>query len=93
MCPLLFHKESTEGCLEQAADLSSVENGWFEQQLRRWQQAQHYFAKSDGALRPEEQALRVLVQQDVPRLLKELTRLRPELQESVSPTSPRSYPS
>jgi hypothetical protein len=77
MCPLLFRK--TLACLDQVADLQSVENGWLEEQLIRWKLAENSLSRIEAASLPEEQALRVLVKRDVPMLIKELTRLRPEL--------------
>ena len=77
MSPLLFRK--TCDCLDQVADLQSVENGWLEEQLIRWKLAENSLLRIEAAPLPEEQALCVLVRRDVPRLIKELTRLRPEL--------------
>jgi hypothetical protein len=77
VCPLLFRK--TVDCLDQVADLQSVENGWLEEQLIRWKLAEDSVSRIEVASLPEEQALCVLVKRDVPMLIKELTRLRPEL--------------
>jgi hypothetical protein len=77
MCPLLFRK--TVDCLDRVADLQSVENGWLEEQLIRWKLVEDSLSRIEAASLPEEQALCVLVKRDVPRLIKELTRLRPEL--------------
>jgi hypothetical protein len=44
----------------------------------RWRLAEEYLSELDQSL-PSEHALRVLVRQDVPSLLKEVIRLRPDL--------------
>ena len=77
MYPLLFR--NTYNCLDQAADLRSVEHGWLEEQLIRWKLAENSLSRIECTSMPEEQALCVLVKHDVPMLLKELTRLRPDL--------------
>ena len=45
----------------------------------RWTLAQEYLSYLDLELLPREHALRVLIKQDVPNLLREVVRLRPEL--------------
>jgi hypothetical protein len=45
----------------------------------RWRVADEYLSYLDVELLPREHALRVLVGQDVPSLLKEVIRLRPDL--------------
>jgi hypothetical protein len=47
--------------------------------VRRWKVAEEYLSYLDIELLPREHALRVLVRQDVPSLLKEVIRLRPDL--------------
>ncbi len=47
--------------------------------LARWKVANEYLSYLDIELLPTEHALRVLVRQDLPILLKEVIRLRPEL--------------
>jgi hypothetical protein len=44
----------------------------------RWRLAEEYLSDLDNSL-PSEHALRVLIRQDVPSLLKEVIRLRPDL--------------
>jgi hypothetical protein len=45
----------------------------------RWQLALEYLAAIQMDHLPEEHAIRVLVRSDLPRLIRELTRLEPEL--------------
>jgi hypothetical protein len=44
----------------------------------RWRLAEDYLSNEDESL-PSEHALRVLIRQDVPNLLREVIRLRPDL--------------
>jgi hypothetical protein len=44
----------------------------------RWRLAEEYLSDPNNSL-PSEHALRVLIKQDVPSLLKEVIRLRPDL--------------
>ena len=48
--------------------------------LIRWRLAQAYLANLKVGSLPGERALRILVNHDVPRMIDELFRLRPELQ-------------
>jgi hypothetical protein len=77
MCPLLLRK--TVASLDQVADLPLVEKGWLQEKLICWKLAENSVACIGSASLPEEQALCALIKEDVPRLLKELTRWRPEL--------------
>jgi hypothetical protein len=45
----------------------------------RWTLAEEYVSQLDMDSLPSEHALRILLRQDVPSLLKEVIRLRPEL--------------
>jgi hypothetical protein len=45
----------------------------------RWSLAEEYLSELDIDSLPSENALRVLIRQDVPNLLKEVIRLRPDL--------------
>jgi hypothetical protein len=47
--------------------------------VTRWKVAEEYLSYLEIELLPPEHALRVLIRQDVPSLLKEVIRLRPDL--------------
>jgi hypothetical protein len=51
----------------------------FKEIVTRWKVADEYLSYLDIELLPREHALRVLVRQDLPTLLKEVIRLRPDL--------------
>ena len=50
----------------------------------RWKLALDYIDSAEMDHLPEEHAIRVLLRRDFPRVVRELTRLRPELQKSAA---------
>jgi hypothetical protein len=56
-----------------------VDQEWFCAALKRWQTAAEYVFFLDAELLPTGHALRRMVGEDVPKLLRELLRLRPDL--------------
>jgi hypothetical protein len=53
----------------------------------RWQLALEYLAETQMDHLPEEHAVRVLIRSDLPRLIRELTRLTPELEAAECKTT------
>jgi hypothetical protein len=59
--------------------MEKLTEGELEKIRGRWQLALEYLAETQMDHLPEEHAVRVLIRSDLPRLIRELTRLKPEL--------------
>ena len=56
-----------------------LEQSWIDAMTLRWKASERYLNGLETESLPEEHAIRILVNDDIAMLMKELTRLRPEL--------------
>lgn len=56
-----------------------IDKYWVDEMMKRWRQSVEYIEGLDGQSVPAEDALRHVLQADLPLIMRELTRLRPEL--------------
>ena len=56
-----------------------IDRDWINELFIRWKLAEDYVSYLDMASLPAEEALLRLMRDDIPALVRELTRLRPEL--------------
>ena len=80
---MVFRETNPIDILNGVDSLQVVQSDFAEKFITRWKLAKKYLATLDVPATREEQAIRELVKQDVPILLKELLRLRPELDETI----------
>lgn len=76
MSPLILHQSEPDG---RASSTKDVTREWTEEVLVRWELARKKLMQVDPTLIPQQHALRILVEQDFPQVVKELKRSRPEL--------------
>jgi hypothetical protein len=65
--------------LHSPATAQSIDEEWLASLVIRWKLSEQYISEIDMDSLPEEHAIRHLVHSDFPVLIRELTRLRPEL--------------
>ena len=56
-----------------------LDQSWIDAMTLRWKASERYLNGLETEYLPEEHAIRILVKDDIAMLMKELTRLRPEL--------------
>jgi hypothetical protein len=56
-----------------------LDQSWIDAMTLRWKASERYLNGSETESLAEDHAIRILVKHDIPMLMKELTRLRPEL--------------
>jgi len=59
--------------------VSSIDKYWVDELMRRWRLSVEYLDGLESAPLPAQNALRRILNSDLPLLVRELTRLRPEL--------------
>ena len=75
--PPLGTSESEDPCLD--GEELTIDQDWLSGFLLRWVLAEEYLALERTEGLPEERALEVLIKRDIPTLLSELARSRPDL--------------
>ncbi len=65
--------------MESAAAPEILDQEWMRSMLIRWRLSEAFLSSTEAGEAPEESALRTIITRDIPLLIKELLRLRPEL--------------
>lgn len=76
--PVMGIRSKEKSTMSATATRATFDQEEMKRIMIRWRLAEDYLSNEDDSL-PSEHALRVLIRQDVPSLLREVIRLRPDL--------------
>lgn len=78
-CPILGKLSDIGGKMGSAPAVDILDQDWMRGMLIRWRLSEAFISSAQLDELPEESALRTIVTRDLPILIREVLRLRPEL--------------